>query len=437
MKNIMLLCCLFPLIANCSSSVNDDPLKAGDNKSIVAFKQDSSGSYTLYRNNEPYYIKGIGGNKNYDRAAAAGANSVRTWGTERAVEELQQAQVNNMTVYLNLWLSHTAADYSNETYKNNKRAELRNLLNLYKNHPALLMWSLGNENYLATGRNSEVLKFTNELAQLIHEQDPNHPVATILVGTGVNDINAVVEFAPAIDIIAINSYAAVKKIDQWMEDSNYKGPYIVTEWGVNGHWEVGKTSWGWPLEPVSADKAEMYLDRYSDITSHKKRCLGSYVFYWGQKQERTPTWFSMFIEDNVSGIELKGEACPTVDVMQYCWTGSWPANRAPAVTALTLNGKSASSSVTLAVNQAATAQVTATDPEGDGLTCIWEILEEPTELGNFGSAEGRPKRVGNPITTSEGSATIPGMSAGSYILFVYVMDGHNHAGTANIPFSIE
>jgi hypothetical protein len=436
MKKIVCILCLFPLMANGCSSVNDDKSEADNNQSIVAFEQDSSGNYILYRNGEPYYIKGIGGNKNYDRAAAAGANSIRTWGTERAGEELQQAQMHNMTVYLNLWLSHNAADYTNEAYLNNKRAEMRNLLNLYKNHPALLMWSLGNENYLATGRSIEVLKFTNELAALIHEEDPNHPVGTILVGTGVNDINAVVEHAPAIDIIAINSYAAVKKIDQWMEDSDYNGPYIVTEWGVNGHWEVGKTSWGWPLEPISADKADMYLDRYNYIASHQKRCLGSYVFFWGQKQERTPTWFSMFIEDNVAGIELNGESCPTVDVMQYCWTGSWPANRAPAVTALTLNGKRASSSVTLAVNQSAAAQVTAADADGDALTYIWEIQEEPTDLGSFGSAESRPARVGNPITTSEGSVAIPGMSAGRYILFVYVLDGHNHAGTANIPFSV-
>jgi hypothetical protein len=435
MNKIPLFTMLFIFLVSCSSSsteIADDK----NQKSVITIEKEGE-TFTLYRNGEPFYIKGIGGNKNYDQAAAAGANSIRTWGSENAGALLDQAHKNGMTVYLNLWLSHNASDYSNASYLESKRTELQGLLMQYKNHPALLMWSLGNENYLATGRNKDVLTFTNELAEMIHQQDPNHPVATILVGTGVDDINAVVEYAPAVDIIAINSYAAVKLIGGWIDASDYQGAYIVTEWGVNGHWEVGKTSWGWPLEQTSAQKVESYLDRYNYIYANRKRCLGSYVFYWSQKQERTPTWFSMFIEEGVPGIELNGEACPAVDVMHYCWKGDWPENTAPVVSAMTLDGKKASSSVTLSANTAYQAAVSASDADSDALTYIWEILEEATDLGNFGSSEGRPARIGNAITTVTGTTMIPGMQAGRYILFIYVFDQHNHAGTANIPFRVE
>lgn len=144
----------------------------------------------------------------------------------------------------------------------------------------------------------------------------------------------------------------------------------------------------------------------------------------------------MFVEKDVSGVALNGESCPTVDVMKYCWTGSWPANRAPQVSGLTLDGKKATQSVTLSANRPYSASVTAADPENDELTFIWEILEEPTDLGEFGSYEPRPARAVPAITSKEKTIPLPGMDAGRYILFVYVLDNQGHAGTANIPFRV-
>ncbi len=418
------------------------PTEEGNNpppeiqESVVTVEKEGQ-AFVLKRNGRPCFIKGIGGNADIDLAAARGANSLRTWGTQNAARDLENAQTNGMSVYLNLWLSHNGNDYSDQDYLDRKRDELETLLILYKNHPALLMWSLGNENYLASGRNPKALQFVNELAELIHEKDPDHPVATILVGTGTRDINDFVKYAPAVDILAINAYGALSVVHQWIEASDYDGPYIVTEWGVNGHWEVGKTTWGWPVEPTSTKKADMYLNRYTDhILAHNDRCLGSYVFYWGRKQERTPTWFSMFIEKGVPGIDLNGESCAAVDVMEYCWTGVWPENRAPEISAMTLNGRSAGSSVTLAAGNTYTATVTAGDPEGDTLTYIWEVLEEPTDLGEFGSAEKRPGRSGPAVTTTDNSYTMPGQKPGRYILFAYVFDGNGHAATANVPFKV-
>ena len=391
----------------------------------------------LYRNGSPYFIKGIAGNSHLAEAVEAGANSFRTWGVDYAGVDLDSAQARGMSVFLNVWLSHNAEDYQNTTYLNDIRLQVRTLVAAYKNHPALLMWSLGNENYLATGKSKLVLTFTNELAGMIHAEDPNHPVSTILVGTGTDDINAVVEYAPEIDVIAINSYAAVHLVPGWMEASNYDGPYVITEWGVNGHWEVGTTSWGWPVEQTSHEKAESYLERYQAFTADAAHCLGSYAFFWGQKQERTPTWYSMFVEDNVTGLSLNGETCPTIDVMTYCWTGSWPANRSPDVSDLTLNNKRANQSVTLTTATTYPAVVTATDPDGDQLAYIWEIQEEPTDLGSFGSTESRPRRIGAEIKTTQPSMTLPAMSKGRYLLFVYVLDGQGHVGTANIPFQVQ
>ena len=68
-------------------------------------------------------------------------------------------------------------------------------------------------------------------------------------------------------------------------------------------------------------------------------CLGSYVFLWGQKQERTPTWYGIFTES--------GEATESVDVMQYLWTGEWPDNRSPQIVSFLLENQEAVQSITL------------------------------------------------------------------------------------------
>jgi hypothetical protein len=40
-------------------------------------------------------------------------------------------------------------------------------------------------------------------------------------------------------------------------------PFAITEFGVNGFWEVGKTDWGAPYEPTSQEKGRSFLRRPS------------------------------------------------------------------------------------------------------------------------------------------------------------------------------
>lgn len=279
--------------------------------------------------------------------------------------------------------------------------------------------------------NMKVWDAVNDMALAAKELDPNHPTITVVAEISSSKIERIKSQVPAIDVLGINSYGGLGSIPDRIRSFGWEKPYIVTEWGVNGHWEVGSTSWGAPIEPTSTQKAETYMTRYEDvIVKDKERCLGSYVFLWGQKQERTPTWHGLFLES--------GEETPAVDVMQKMWSGAWPANRAPEITAITLQNKSPNQNVQIQLDKVATGKVTASDPDGDPLSYKWFIIPESTSTSEGGDAETKPEEIeGLIIAASDGEVTfsMPDQP-GAYRLFVYVFDGNNNAGAANIPFYV-
>jgi hypothetical protein len=94
---------------------------------------------------------------------------------------------------------------------------------------------------------------------------------------------------------------------------------------LKGPWTTdAQNAWGAYIENTSTKKAEQYLTIYQKyMPVNDPGFLGSMVFYWGQKQELTPTWFSLFDEN--------GAETEMVQVMQYLWTGIKVPEKAPYI----------------------------------------------------------------------------------------------------------
>ena len=398
-------------------------------KAVEVVKRD--GKFVLLRQGAPYYVNGVGGHTRIDVARGLGANSIRTWGADRAAEAFAQAEAHGMTVLLGLWLSHNRNDYVDEGYKARLRTEMKALVERYRRHPALLMWALGNEIQLGADT-PEAWQFVEELARIVRGADTDHPIATVTAHAPAKTLELIVRHAPSIEVLGVNSYAGLASVPSALQRSAFKGPYMITEWGPNGHWEVAKTAWGRPIEQTGAEKFKVYQERAALIRSFEG-CLGSYVFLWGQKQERTPTWYSMFVETSPER-GLAGEATATVDAMAHAWSGAWPTNRAPLVGALELGGAGPEASREVKAGQAIAAVTRAEDPDGDSIQFRWELLREPTELGEGGSRERRPEAVSDAIRPEGAQAHVTPPSPGEYRLFVYAFDGKGKVGTANYPF---
>ncbi len=392
-----------------------------------------NGSWQLYRGGEPYYIKGVGGQKYLDRAVAYGANSVRTWGVDEAAQVLDEAHQKGLTVLFGLWVGCERQGFNYDDGKAVK-AQLESFTEVvakFKDHPALLMWGIGNETDLFYS-DFKVWNAINDIAKMIHETDPHHPTMTVTAGLDVAEVQLIMQRAPHIDIYGINTYAALIGIDKEMRSYGWDKPYIITEWGPNGHWEVAKTSWGVPLEQTSSEKAASYLERYQKgIARDKDMCIGSYVFLWGHKQETTPTWYGVFLED--------GSETEVMDVLQYVWSGSYPTNRSPGIKSYTMEGKTVKESVYVNPGKDVVFNVKAFDPDGDVLDYQYELLPESRDIKSGGDAESKPEPV--KIARKEGSENgtlwfAAPKKQGPYRMFVYVKDGNGNAATANFPFYV-
>jgi hypothetical protein len=396
------------------------------------------GRWRLYVNQQPFFIKGAGlvfGDR--EKLAAYGGNSFRTWttvnGRETGQQVLDSALKNRLYVTLGMDVApeRHGFDYSDTHAVATQLAEIKAQVLKFKDHPALLMWDIGNELNL-NSHDSKVRDAVNDISKMIHQIDPNHPTTTSLSGISGDLVNQIKSRAPDLDLLSVQMYADIVNLPRYLREIGWNGPYAVTEWGATGHWEAGKTQWGAPIEDDSSAKADFYRRHYDfAIASNSKQCLGSYVFLWGQKQERTPTWYGMFLE---SGAETE-----TVDVLRYLWTGRWPEIRSPRLKGCWLDGKTARQNVHLNAGQNYEAKVLALSPANSPLADSWEILEESAAQSTGGDAESRPRRLPGLVAQgAHGEAQIKAPAKpGAYRLFAYVLDDHGKAAYANIPFYVD
>ncbi len=431
MKKYLLLAVFMMLFLSTACNNVSEKSSKEEEPSTVELRN-TDGTYRLFLNDEAFYVKGAGLN-NGDIAllAESGANALRTWSVSEEV--LDEALENGLMVMMGLSVAKErhGFDYNDEEAVNAQFERIKQQVLSIKDHPALLGWGIGNELNLRS-TNLKVWDAVEEIAAFIHEVDGKHPVTTMLAGIGKTEVDYIREHSPSIDFISIQLYGAIEDLPELIQEAGYTGPYLITEWGTTGHWEVPSTQWNAPIENTSTEKAQDIKYRYENIIlADSASCMGSFVFLWGQKQERTPTWYGLITED--------GRTTEAVDVMHYLWKGTWPENRAPKILEARLNNQTRYDNITLLPGKRYDVAYTFKDPDGDSVTVTMEILRESTDLKEGGDPEARPESIELNVSglTATGASIVSPADPGPYRLFIYGTDGHNHAATVNIPFMIQ
>ncbi|MGA5127016.1 discoidin domain-containing protein [Streptomyces pseudogriseolus] len=277
----------------------------------------SQGNWQLTVGGQPYTVKGLtwgpaiaDAPKYLPDVKSMGVNTIRTWGTDGGTKPLlDSAAANGLKVVNGFWLqpgggpgSGGCVNYvTDTTYKNTMLTEFTKWVEAYRNHPATLMWNVGNESVLGlqncySGAELEAQRnaytgFVNDVAKRIHSIDPDHPVTSTDAWTGAWPYYQ--RNAPDLDLYSMNSYGDICGVREDWEQGGYTKPYLITEGGPAGEWEVPDDANGVPDEPTDVQKAEGYTKAWNCVTGHRGVALGATLFHYGTEHDFGGIWFNL------------------------------------------------------------------------------------------------------------------------------------------------
>jgi hypothetical protein len=395
----------------------------------------SDNAYRILRNGKAFEVRGASGTSHFRQLRESGGNSLRVWDTTNLQQVLDSAYTNNIAVIAGLPVhnSDQTAFYDNPEKVSKQLQLFKSVVNRYKNHPALLMWCLGNElDFPFKPSYNRFYDAFNALTDMIHQDDRNHPVTTTILNFNPKYI-ANIQIRCDIDLISFNVFNRLHFLREdlkrfaWFWD----GPYMLLEWGTDGPWTGSQTTaWGAFIENPSKKKADVILHRYQqDMPLDDPRLLGSFIFFWGSKQETTHTWFSLFDES--------GRKSEPVAIMEYLWTGKSPKESYPPIRYMLLNDKGAADNILLDTGQKIVSKLVM--HHTDSIKSVkWEIFREDWYKEN-GQNSTKTLVPIDSMVTSGATLTAEFMSpteAGPYRIFAKILDHNDNFATCNTPFYV-
>ncbi len=303
---------------------------------IVKIERGEEG-YQLLVNGEPFYIQGVGvglasGKKGENYLAMAkelGANAVRTWGTDQGDKAyLDEAHRQGLYVDAGVWLNYvdelkTVSYLTDPEYLARKEKETLDYVRRFRKHPAVFMWNIGNEVISFTKSEEERVAFCRYLESLalkVHQLDPNHPV--IYAASGTLELPYLRKYVPSLDAIGMNIYGDTLIAHIAWETLKFEAPYLITEFGALGPWDLHKDPNKKTIEQSDVAKSAHYRNSWNMLRERRNSNLGGFVFHLGETTQDALTFWN---------INYRGFKKEAFIVMQKIFLGKESVNHAPRI----------------------------------------------------------------------------------------------------------
>jgi len=394
------------------------------------------GSWVLTVNGKPFYIKGVGcalaagkGGEDYLKLAKeTGANTVRTMGTDEGTEAyfdtaLKYGLMVDAGIRFDYVSDKKEISYVDDSaYKEKKINEIIEYINKFKDHPALLMWNLGNDAIFFTKSEQErvsLSKFLEEMVQLVHKLDPNHPVI-YSSSSDVSDMPYIERYVPGLDAFGMNVYGSIRAAHTKWYKSSLNKPYIVTEYGPAGPWAVQKDRNGISSDQPDQAKAASYRSMTNEIINFKGYNLGGFAFHLGEASRESLTWWNL---------NYKALKRASFWEIYKLYAGGKPSNKPPRIARFNLSK----------INKIAPGEIIgisaeAIDTDSNPLDYTFAVSTAQEGVSRYYVNEEVPAKF-----TCEGvnfKMTAPG-EKGLYRVYVFVNDGYGNVATANKSIKVE
>ncbi|MCP4120703.1 MAG: hypothetical protein GY751_02995 [Bacteroidetes bacterium] len=268
-----------------------------------------------------------------------GVNTIRIWAPNENTEQLLNvAHEYDIKVMVGIWMRHGRPGMEDDdsfnylTDTTGMTAMYSNALatvEKYKDHPAVLMWAVGNEVYLNMATNVEKRAYSELLERICRDikmVDLSHPITSVEAWTFGMDLWS--ELVPSVDIYGLNSYGpGANFLASEMEKRGIDKPYIVTEFGVTGEWDIKSTDNGIKVEPTDRQKYDAIVDGYHNWIKPYPNCLGVYVFHYASGTNFISPWLFTH-HDKMTR--------PQYWAVREAYTGKKPVNNIPVIEAFQL-----------------------------------------------------------------------------------------------------
>ncbi|QLG46709.1 cellulase family glycosylhydrolase [Costertonia aggregata] len=392
----------------------------------------------MHKDGKPFTIKGAAGKGHLNELFEAGGNTFRVYDTIHLDSTLIKAEKLGISVIVDIPVPRYNKNYNYYSNSQNNK-ELKKwvgaFVKRYKNYPALLFWNLGNEvEYPFTIFKNDFIKTYNDLIDIIHKEDPDHLISTSINAASRKQTLSIHLHSPHIDVIGYNVFGSIADVKPLLSEvftyTRRQIPHYYSEWGNNGPWEEKKTIWQSPIEPTSTKKGEQYKERFTDHLKSNEDGLGSVVFYWGQKQERTHTWFNIFDE--------KGRKSQAYYSLKSIWKNTPVSNDSvPQIKYMLVDDKGSQDQLIFTSNDTLESKLLFNSTIDTSLVFKWEIYPEAWYYKEW-DIEKKPAVEENVILKSLRDKAIfkTPSKEGPYRIFVKVIDKKGSFSTANTPFYV-
>ncbi|MEN0019660.1 MAG: hypothetical protein AAF747_02125 [Planctomycetota bacterium] len=372
--------------------------------------------YEIFDN---FRINGVCGTSNLELAKQFGINTIRGYTInlreDGTIKTLDEAHALGMKVIVSEWMPHHGENTGRDGAKWNfdytanideRLAKFTEKVDAIGDHPAILMWGLGNEVHL----DREYLEYVNLMSLAIHERFPLAITSLTMINAKPDNIRKIAEYAPDLDVIGVQSYSlgAVRGGIRNMEE-HWGKPYYYSEFNGKGPWNFQKTTWGSAYEDLPAQRSsdiKACLEAFDDAP----RCLGSTAFVWGHFGVQRPSYFSLLLSHHPGGFDAAERAGISTE---------------PLITSLT--GIHGESELTVAPGEQFSVRATATDADDDNVRLVYWIIGKPG---------GRYIAVSGPIDANDdGVAQLIAANSprDDCLVMVYALDDNGGASATTIP----